>query len=102
MQQPARRRTSHHDAFCRQFFSERRIDAGRYKGRLSSRQLVLDFALDGIRTDGHLGDAAFGNQLLELAVGNRVELVGGHPDPLQNKRAERRCSQDSEYNLLFS
>ena len=102
MQQPARRHTCDHDAFCRQLFSQRRIDAGRYKVRLSAWQLVLDLTLDGIRTDGHLSDAAFGDQLFEPAEWDRVELLVGYPDPWQNKRTNRDGSHDGDCDPLFS
>ena len=82
LKQPARRRTGYHHAFRRQFIGERRIDTGGHKGRLSARQLVLHSALDGILTDGDLGDVAFGDQLLELAEGNGVDPAVRYPAPI--------------------
>lgn len=45
----------------------------------SAWQFILHLALDSIRTDSDFGNAAFGDQLFELAEGNGVNLVVTYP-----------------------
>ena len=68
------------------------------KARLAARQLVLQFSLDRVLTDGDLGDTALSDELLELAEGNGIDRIVGRHKPLQQQHGDPRHDDKSHGN----
>jgi hypothetical protein len=71
-----------------QLLGELRIDAGGHELRLAARERLLQLALDITVGDTDLGYLALVQQLLELAVGDRLDPLRHRIDVLQHKDAE--------------
>ncbi len=89
-------------AVALQLLGDLRIDAGGNELRLAAGKGLLEAPLHELVRDGHLGDPALAQILLEFAIGDGRDLLAGRIEILENKEADKGSDPvpDVELRLL--